>query len=227
VSTLPSRAGGDRTTLGFVLVVIGLVFAVDNAGLLRPAGIGRWWPLLLIGVGIVKVRQPREDGQLAAGTAFLLLGCLFQAFSILTISSSWALLTIAAGVFLLWRGVAGATPEAWADSEVPYLWEMALVGYIKRRQSSPALRGGSVTAVMGGIELDLRKAALAEGTAYLDVLALWGGIDIKVPTGWAVDGRVIPFAGAFENKVDSPAVSTGPRLVVRGHAIMGAVVIGS
>jgi hypothetical protein len=33
--------------------------------------------------------------------------------------------------------------------------------------------------------------------------------------------------GAFENKVDSLAASGGPRLVVRGHAVMGAVVIGS
>jgi hypothetical protein len=32
--------------------------------------------------------------------------------------------------------------------------------------------------------------------------------------------------GAFENKVDSPSAPGGPRLVVRGHAIMGAVVIG-
>jgi hypothetical protein len=32
--------------------------------------------------------------------------------------------------------------------------------------------------------------------------------------------------GAFENKVDSPPVSGGPHLVLRGHAIMGAVIVG-
>jgi hypothetical protein len=37
---------------------------------------------------------------------------------------------------------------------------------------------------------------------------------------------VITLMGAFENKVDSPAGPEGPRLVVRGHAIMGAVIIG-
>jgi hypothetical protein len=61
----------------------------------------------------------------------------------------------------------------------------------------------------------------------MDVVALWGGIEIKVPAGWTVDARVIPMMGAFENKVDSLAPAGGPRLVVRGHAIMGAVVIGS
>src|SRR5262249_17792635 len=45
----------NRTTLGLVLVAIGVVFALGSAGVLRTDGIGRWWPLLLIGVGVVKV----------------------------------------------------------------------------------------------------------------------------------------------------------------------------
>ncbi|PYQ38302.1 MAG: hypothetical protein DMF77_24450, partial [Acidobacteria bacterium] len=88
----------SRTTLGLVLIAVGVVLALDSAGLLRNGG--RWWPLLLIGVGIVKVRQPREDGQRAAGVAFLMLGGLFQLTSILTFGASWALLMVAFGAFL-------------------------------------------------------------------------------------------------------------------------------
>ena len=67
------------------------------------------------------------------------------------------------------------------------------------------------------------------GTAYLDVVAFWGGIEIKVPPTWTVDARVVALMGAFENKLDSPVTPApdGPRLVLRGHAIMGAVLIGS
>jgi hypothetical protein len=53
------------------------------------------------------------------------------------------------------------------------------------------------------VEIDLRKANLT-GTAYLDVVAFWGGIEIKVPPTWTVDARVVALMGAFENKVDSP-----------------------
>jgi hypothetical protein len=102
---------------------------------------------------------------------------------------------------------------------------MVLIGFVKRGHRPLDFRGGSVTAVIGGVELDLCKANLT-GTAYLDVVAFWGGIEIKVPAGWTVDARVVALMGAFENKVDSPATPGGPRLVVRGHAIMGAVVIG-
>jgi len=206
---------------------VGLLLTLDSAGVLRTAGLGRWWPLLLIGVGFVKVRQPRRDGQRAAGVAFLMLGGLFQLTSILAFSSSWTLIMIGCGLFLLWQGVEGSPALEVTISEAPYLSDMALIGYLKRSHLSDNFRGGSVTAVMGGIELDLRKATITAGTAYVDVVAFWGGIEIKVPAGWAVDGRVVAVMGAFENKVDSPVTPGAPRLVLRGHAIMGAVVIGS
>ena len=183
--------------------------------------------LVLIGIGVVKVRQPRQDGQRAAGVAFLLLGGLFQLTSILAFSSSWTLLMVACGVFLVWQGVEGKPAETVAIPESPYLSDMALIGYLKRSHHSADFRGGSITAVLGGVEIDLRPAVLTGGTAYVDVVAFWGGIEIKVPAGWIVDAHIVPVMGAFENKVNSPAAPGAPRLVVRGHAIMGAVVIGS
>ena len=219
----------NRTTLGLVLIIVGLILALDSAGVLRTEGLGRWWPLVLIGVGVVKVRQPREDGQRAAGVAFLMLGSLFLFTSILAVRSAWPLLMVAFGAFLLWQGVegqaAGQAAETMKVSDSPYISEMALIGIVKRGHRPLDFRGGSVTAVIGGVELDLRKANLTS-TAYLDVVAFWGGIEIKVPASWTVDARVVALMGAFENKIDSPSTPGAPRLVLRGHAIMGAVVIG-
>ena len=217
----------NRKTVGLVLITVGLVLTLDSAGIFRTEGLSRWWPLLLIGIGLVKVKQPREDGQRAAGVAFLMLGGLFQLTSILAVTSFWTLLMMASGVFLLWQGVEGSPAPETLVSESPYLSDMALIGYVKRSHLSDSFRGGSVTAVMSGVEIDLRKASLGGGTAYVDVVAFWGGIEIKVPAGWVVDGRVVAVMGAFENKVDSLATAGAPRLVVRGHAIMGAVVIAS
>jgi predicted membrane protein len=223
----PASPIRSRSTLGLALIVIGLILTLDSAGILRTGGLGRWWPLLLIGVGLVKMRQPLGDGQRAAGMALLLFGGFFQLMSVLAFGSSWPLLMVALGVFLLWQGVEGARPPAGVMvSGSPYLSDIALIGYLKRSHHTTDFRGGSVTAVMGGVELDLRKAVLESGTATIDVVAFWGGIELKVPVGWTVDARVVPLMGAFENKVD-PFSGSGPaRLVVRGHAIMGAVVIG-
>src|SRR5262250_1654078 len=113
----------QRTTLGLVLIAVGLLFALANAGVLYMEGLGRWWPLLLIGAGFVKVRQPREDGQRAAGVAFLMLGGVLQLTSILAVSSSWPLLMVALGAFLLWRGVDRPAPTA-VVSQSPWVSDM-------------------------------------------------------------------------------------------------------
>jgi hypothetical protein len=227
VSSSPPATARHRKAVGLVLIAVGLILTLDAAGILRTQGLGRWWPLLLIGVGLVKVQQPREDGQRAAGVAYLMLGGLFQLTSVLAFSSSWTLLMVALGVFLLWQGIEGPAAPGVTISESPYLSDMALIGHLKRSHQSPNFRGGSVTSVMGGVELDLRKATIAGGTAHMDVVAFWGGIEIKVPPTWTVDGTVVPVMGAFENKVDSVATPGAPRLVLRGHAIMGAVVVGN
>jgi hypothetical protein len=226
MATSSSGSARNRTSLGLVLVAVGVILTLDSTGVFGTASPGRWWPLLLVGVGIVKVRQPREDGQRAVGVAFLLLGSVLQLMSVVATCCSWPLLMVAFGAFLIWRGLELPAAGA-AVSEDPFLSEMALMGYVKRSHNSLDFRGGSVTAVMGGVELDLRKAVLAGGTAHVDVVAFWGGIEIKVPAGWTVDARVVPMMGAFETKLEAPATAAGPRLVLRGYAIMGAVTIGS
>jgi hypothetical protein len=214
-----------RMTLGLVLIAVGLVLTLDQAGILDISGLGRWWPLLLIGVGIVKVRQPIEDGQRAVGVALLFVGGLLQLIIVLSVGKAWPLVLVAIGGLLLWKGVIpGEAASGRADS--PFLSEMALIGHVKRSLHTSGLRGGYITAVMGGVELDLRKATIGPGPAYLDVVAFWGGIDLRMPAGCAVDGRVVPIIGGFENKTHSLEEADGaPRLVVRGYAVMGAVVI--
>jgi hypothetical protein len=49
------------------------------------------------------------------------------------------------------------------------------------QNSTPDFRGGELTAVMGGIELDLRNAGL-QNEATLNVFAMWGGIELKILT---------------------------------------------
>ena len=78
-------------------------------------------------------------------------------------------------------------------------------------------------AVIGGCEIDLRHASIAEGReAVIDAFALWGGIEIKVPEDWEVVNRGSAFLGGFENKT-RPLPGAAKRLVVTGTAIMGGV----
>jgi hypothetical protein len=96
-----------------------------------------------------------------------------------------------------------------------------------RRQVTGAFAGAEATAIMGGVELDLRYSAMDADEVIIDTFALWGGIEIWVPPSWEIVSQGLPLMGAFEDKthVVTHAGSRQPRLIVRGVAIMGGVEI--
>jgi hypothetical protein len=97
--------------------------------------------------------------------------------------------------------------------------------------ANQAWRGGEVTVLFGGAELDLRDALPASEGGNLEVTAVFGGADILVPRTWVVDLKGTPILGAIDDhtRVDaetdeSPDPSSMlPRLTIRATAIFGSV----
>lgn len=230
---MTEKAGGrpltGRTILGGLLILFGVVFLLDNFGVLEADDILQFWPLILVGAGIWKALQPSEDGQRPLGVALIAIGTLLQLKMLAVLDWSfrdiWPLLLMAVGGLLLWRGLGrrrGPTTQSASD-----LSEFAFMGGGNRIIASPDFRGGDVTAVMGGLEIDLRKSDVTGDAAVIDVFALWGGIEIRVPPEWNVDVKGLAILGGFENNARSSAVEGNPgkRLVIRGTALMGGVEI--
>jgi Cell wall-active antibiotics response 4TMS YvqF/Domain of unknown function (DUF5668) len=101
---------------------------------------------------------------------------------------------------------------------------VAIMGGVSRGNNSSAFRGADLVAVMGGLEIDLRKAAI-NGEAIIDVFVMWGGIEIRVPSDWTVVTHVVPLMGGVEDKTRPPQAATAHRLTLRGVALMGGVEI--
>lgn len=121
---------------------------------------------------------------------------------------------------------AGPTPAATpADDASATVDCFALLGASRRRSVSQDFRGGSLTAIMGGCELDLRQASIRSGQAIVDVFAMWGGVEIKVPQDWTVALHGTPILGGFDDKTARVGGDGSKVLVVTGAAIMGGVEI--
>ena len=91
----------------------------------------------------------------------------------------------------------------------------------KTVSNSQDFKGGDITAVMGGVELDLRGASI-QSEARLNLWATWGGIVIKIPADWSVINRGTAIMGAIEDKSSGSPVAN-KRLIITGMAIMGGV----
>jgi class 3 adenylate cyclase len=86
----------------------------------------------------------------------------------------------------------------------------------------------NAVAVMGGCDMDLRRAEIEGPEVEITAVAFWGGINIIVPEGFDVDLQGFSFMGGREMKLrDVPIVRGSPRIVVRGFSIMGGIVVKS
>jgi len=96
----------------------------------------------------------------------------------------------------------------------------------KRRIESKEFKGGKVSVLLGGVELDFSQASLAENQATLELTAILGGIEIWVPREWEVVIDSSAFLGAVEDKLKpAPATESRPTLFVKATAILGGIEI--
>ena len=84
-----------------------------------------------------------------------------------------------------------------------------------------------LTAIFGGITLDLRDARPAPEGASINATAAFGGIDILVPKGWRISVRSTPIFGGLDDRTDrsQPLAADAPTLHVDAVSIFGGVAL--
>jgi predicted membrane protein len=214
-----------QLVLGLLIVAVGVLLTMDTLGYADVGNILRYWPAGFIVLGLARLVQSRDGG--GSGIVLILIGTwlLFEvSLNALDISilQLWPLFLVLVGASLVWRSIAGKRPPA-PDSDA-LISGMAVLGGVNRGSTSQNFRGGDLTAVLGGCEIDLRRARI-DGEAVIDVFAMWGGIEIKVPEDWTVISRVTPLLGGVDDKTRPAQPAGNQRLIVRGLVVMGGVEI--
>ena len=103
----------------------------------------------------------------------------------------------------------------------------AILGGLERRGAWICPRFVSVTALMGGAEVDLREAELAPGVTEMNIVAIMGGVDLVVPPWLSVEVDATAILGGFEEMHRAPTTPEPGRRILRitGIALMGGVSI--
>jgi predicted membrane protein len=225
---------GHGLFLGLVLIAWGGLLFLRETGVLDPALRARdFWPLVLIGLGLSIAVRRRRFGSVLVGLAVALLGGGLLAERLgyaVGAAHLWPILLIAAGLsFILSaftrprHALRVANEQVSADE----LQRSVSMGNLALVVDSQQFRGGSLSATMGEIRVDLRRAAMAKDEAELDVSLTMGGIELYVPSNWQVVSDVSPFMGVVEDRTEPRPDAAGVqrRLVLRGKITMGAVTV--
>jgi len=215
--------------VGIIVIVVGVLMTLDNLQVLDVGRYLRFWPTALILLGLIKVLNSRDGmGGSFGGFVFVALGTwlLLEQTALVRVSfwDIWPALLVFFGLFLVWQGLSGPRPQSALKDSNSLMCATALLGGVARGNNSSAFRGGELTAMMGGCEIDLRHASIG-GEAVFDVFALWGGIEIRVPPDWTVVSRITPILGGVDDKTRPPQGASRHCLVLRGFIVMAGVEI--
>ena len=219
-----------RTFVGILLVVLGAGFLLDRLDIIQFSTLlSIYWPVFLL---IIGANQLFSRGYSAtSGIALILIGLFFLLKNLGLLPSDigryfWPVLLIIIGlVIILGRSRHGGMPTYKDDA----LNHFVIFSGLESKCISKDFKGGSATAVFGGIELDLRDADLSKEGGFLDLTAVFGGIELRVPASWKVIVKGTPIFGGWENKAKTPdgAIEDQPVLNIRCLAMFGGIEIGN
>jgi hypothetical protein len=206
-----------------------VLFLLDSADVLNAnRAIDRWWPVLILAAGVFTLAERPPSvvrGAVLTGAGVTLLLFTTDLLDEGAWEYVWPALLVLAGLAIVARW-SGRTISPGASQE-DVVRATAVFGGPRLVSTAPQFEGAWLTAIFGGITLDLRNARPAPEGASINATAAFGGIDILVPKGWRISVRSTPIFGGLEDKTDhsqSPPADA-PALHIDAVTVFGGVEI--
>lgn len=239
----------ERFIPAIVLIGLGTLFFLNNLHILAIREVVRYWPAILIAVGIIQLVDSAFPAGRTVGGVLVAFGAFLLARNLgyldIAVHDLWPLILIFAGIMMLLNRtvfgqggfLVGITPRGrhfekhfrrWRERQYfpGMLNDYAVFGGGKRKVNTFDFKGGHVDAVFGGFEIDLRDAIMEGDSATLELNAIFGGIEVRVPIIWSAVVQGVGVFGAFQDETTQPSPTVVPnpkRLIVKGSAVFGAV----
>ena len=216
---------------GIVLVVVGVLLAGNATGLFDVnVFFDGWWTLFIIvpcTVGLITEKGARYGNLIGVIVGVLLL---LACQDVIDFSLLWKLLVpgiiIMVGLGMIFKNAFNKK----INEEIKKLNDKIgddEIGAVFSGQNidmkGEKFTGKKVSAVFGGLKLDLRKAVIKED-AVIDASAIFGGIDILVPDDVVVKVKSNALFGGVKSKHDD-AKEGAPVVYVNGTAMFGGIEI--
>jgi len=189
----------SRIWLGLVFLVFGVGFLMHQAEVIDFIQVlSMWWPLTLIIIGIIQLVY-RTYSSVVSGFLFLFIGTLFllnHLFDVNLFANLWPLILIFIGIAIIFHRIKRESPSHTGED----LNTFALFSGADIKSQSKKFRGGIVTTIFGGAEIDLREAVIPQEGASIDLTAVFGGVSLTIPEYVQLEFSGLPILGGWEDK---------------------------
>ena len=213
-----------QTLLGGIIVLVGLALLARSTGLFDVGSLFRFVPSLFVVLGLYALVSSGFRN-IVGPLLVVLVALAWQLVALDVLAAGdvlqfWPVLVVLFGLSLV---LSQFRSRARADDSAA-ITAFAFFGGAERRVTSRTFRNADLTAIFGGVELDLRDATIADPPAHVSTTAIFGGTEIRVPREWNVRIDVLPLFGATEDsrpRADEEHETVD--LVITGFVAFGAV----
>ncbi len=210
--------------IGVIFIVIGAVWALDNIEVI-PWQIRAYlfnWENILIAIGaflLITKENTRVGAILLALGVFFALDDWFGIY--VSIWNLWPLGLVFIGIYLIGRNK--SAEEAFSQqTEGNTIEDTAIFSGGDKVISAPDFKGGTLTAMFGGSNIDLTTSDITTTPAVVDVFFMFGGSKIRVPQDWQVEFKVTNLFGGLSDKRQFTENPDGQKkLIIKGLIIFG------
>jgi len=211
--------------IGLLFIIVGAVWALDNVEII-PWQVSRYifnWENILIVIGAFLLISKENT---KVGAILLALGVYFALddwFNIyVSIWRLWPLGLVFVGIYLISRNREKEDQPYNEAEDANTIDDTAIFSSGDKVVNSDDFKGGTLTAIFGGSNIDLTTSNISSGPAVVDVFFMFGGSKIRVPQDWEVQFKVTNLFGGLSDKrqlTENP--SSDKKIIIKGLIIFG------
>ena len=238
---------GKRLWGGTILLLTGLFCLFYNFNMLPfevPVYVFTWQMAVII-IGVYALYRSWFFGLILIGIGVYFILPLTEEFPLIEIKKLWPVLLILLGLMALFGFRLKKTHEKHLLKFKKRMQEnhyhhkaketseesfdiTTIMGGDSRKISSYDFKGGKITTVLGGVELDLTNCYLSKEGCVIDLEVVMGGVSLKVSRDWNIKSEIVPImSGIEDDDLNSIDVHIDPAavLILKGTVVMGGIEI--
>ena len=219
-----------RAFFGITIAALGGVLLLRNLEIIKfdswNVFWGTVWSVGLVLAGLMTIFSSRRASLRVWGLLLMTIGVSIGlgAYGVINISVwkiFWPVVLIAVGLMMVFSIGSGNRKKYEKSASDSIDNEKVAIFYGEESRVKGDYAGGSVTAIFGGVDLDLRQAKIKDG-AVIDIFTFCGGVSISLPDDVIVKNEVRGILGGSEDKTVSKS-SAKKTIYLRGECVLGGL----